>query len=173
MSTERVGAVTFKGSPLTLVGPEIQVGDRAPDFKVLANDMSDVSLGTDSAKVRLILSIPSLDTPVCDEETRKFNEEAASFPDNVVVYAISCDLPFAQGRWCGAAKVANLHTLSDHRDVNFGEAFGTHVRELRLLSRAVFLVDQSDIVRYVEYVPEIAEHPNYEAVLEAVKNISA
>ena len=171
MLTERVGGVTFKGSPLTLVGPEIQVGDRAPDFKVLANDMSEVSLGTDSAKVRLILSVPSLDTPVCDEETRKFNEEAASFPDNVVVYTISCDLPFAQGRWCGAAKVANLRTLSDHRDVNFGETFGTHVKELRLLSRAVFLVDQSDIVRYVEYVPEIAEHPNYEAVVEAVKSI--
>jgi thiol peroxidase len=169
MSTERLGGVSFDGNPLTLVGPEIKVGDQAPSFSVLSNDLSEVNLATDSGKVRLILSVTSLDTPVCDAETKKFNDEAENFPDNVVVYTVSCDLPSAQARWCGAANVGNLRTLSDHRNLDFGEAYGTHVKELRLLSRAVFLVDASDTVQYVEYVPEIAEHPNYEAAVDAVK----
>ena len=172
MSTERAGGVTFKSNPLTLVGPEIKVGDQAPNFNVLANDLSDFSLASDSGKVRLILSVPSLDTGVCDAETRKFNDEAANFPENVVVYTVSCDLPFAQARWCGAANVENVQTLSDHRDLDFGQGYGTLVKELRILSRAVFLVDANNTVQYVEYVPEIAEHPNYEAAVEAVRRIA-
>lgn len=171
MLVERHGAVTFKGNPMTLVGPEIKVGDKAPNFKVLATDLSEVTLDTDKGKVRLYLSVPSLDTPVCDTETRRFNEEAGNFPGNVAVYTISCDLPFAQARWCGDANVSNLTTLSDHKELSFGEAYGTRVQELRLLSRAVFLVDENDTIRYVEYVTEIAEQPNYDAVLEAVKKM--
>ncbi|RMF62161.1 MAG: thiol peroxidase [Calditrichaeota bacterium] len=171
MPVERPGAVTFKGNPLTLLGPEIKVGDKAPDFKVLAGDLSEVTLSTDSGKVRLILSVPSLDTPVCDQETKRFNTEATNFPDNVLVYTVSVDLPFAQNRWCGTEGVKNVKTLSDHRDLSFGDAFGTHVKELRLLSRAVFLIDADDTVRYVEYVPEIGEHPNYEAAIEAIKSL--
>ena len=172
MSVERIGAVTFKGSPMTLIGSEIRLGDKAPDFVVLANDLSEVNCGTDRGKVRLLLSVPSLDTSVCDTETKRFNEEASRFSDDVVVYIISCDLPFAQKRWCGTENVNNVKTLSDHRDLNFGEAYGTHVKELRLLSRAVFLLDREDKVQYVEYVTEIGEQPNYEAVLEAVRRVS-
>ncbi len=172
MAVERKGGVTFKGNPLTLIGPEIKVGDRAPEFAVLDNELARVTLGTDAGKVRLFLSVPSLDTPVCDAETKRFNQEAAQFPDNVIVYTISCDLPFAQKRWCGEAQVTNVRTLSDHRDLSFGQAYGTLVKELRLLSRAVFLVDANDVVQYVEYVPEIADQPNYEAVLEAVKRVA-
>ncbi len=173
MSVERKGAVTLDGNPQTLVGNEIKVGDRAPDFSVLANDWSEVTLGTDHGKVRLILSVSSLDTPICDAETRRFNEAAMQFPDNVVVYMISCDLPFAQGRWCGAAGTENVKTLSDHRDVNFGEAYGTLIKESRLLSRAVFLVDENDTVQYVEYITEIGDHPNYEAASEAVNKLAS
>lgn len=173
MPVERPGAVTLEGKPLTLLGSEIKVGDRAPDFSVLANDMSDLSLSTDSGKVRLILSVTSLDTPICAAETRRFNEAAVQFQDNVVIYLISCDLPFAQGRWCGAAGVGNLKTLSDHKNVNFGEAYGTLVKESRLLSRAIFLVDENDTVQYVEYVAEIGEHPNYDAVSEAVNKLAS
>lgn len=172
MPVARAGAVTFKGNPLTLVGEEVKVGDTAPNFTVLANDMSEVSLSTDQGKIRLLLSVPSLDTPVCDAETRRFNAEAATFPEDVVVYTVSCDLPFALSRWCGTADVKNVKTLSDHRDLSFGEAYGTWVKELRLLSRAVFLVDEDDAIRYVEYVPEIAEHPNYDVVVEAVRKLT-
>lgn len=173
MPVERAGAVTFKGNPLTLMGAEVKVGDKAPNFRVLANDLSEVTLDTDKGKARLILSVPSLDTPVCEAETRRFNVEAIKFSDNIVVYTISCDLPFAQSRWCGTADVKNVKTLSDHRDLSFGEAYGTWVKELRLLSRAVFLVDENDTLQYVEYVPEIAEHPNYDAVIEAVRKVSS
>lgn len=172
MPVERAGAVTFKGNPLTLLGSEIKVGDKAPNFRVLANDMSEVSLETDKGKIRLLLSVPSLDTPICDAETRRFNAEATSFPENVVVYTISCDLPFAQARWCGTADVRIVKTLSDHRDLSFGEAYGTWIKELRLLSRAVFLVDVNDTIRHVEYVPEIANHPNYDAVVEAIRKLT-
>lgn len=171
MAVEKSAAVTFKGGPLTLVGAEIKVGDKAPDFTVLANDLSEVTLGTDAEKARLLVSAPSLDTPVCDAEAKRFNDEAANFGDQVVVYTISCDLPFAQARWCGASNAENIKTLSDHRSVSFGEAYGTHIKELRLLSRAIFLVDADNVVRYVEYVPEVTEHPNYDAALQAVKSL--
>ena len=173
MPVERTGAVTFKGNPLTLMGEAIHVGDKAPDFAVLAGDLSEVNLDTDGGKVRLVLSVPSLDTPVCDQETKKFSDKGAQFPDNVVVYTISCDLPFAQNRWCGTAGVENVKTLSDHRDMSFAQAYGTWVKELRLLSRAVFVIDANDVVQYVEYVPEIGEHPNYDAAVDAVNKIAA
>jgi thiol peroxidase len=169
MAQERTGAITFKGNPLTLVGPAIKAGDKAPDFTVLANDLSPVSLNASAGKVRLISVVPSLDTPVCDMQTRRFNGEASSLGANVVVLTISMDLPFAQKRWCGAAGVERVHTLSDHRDASFGQAYGTLIKELRLETRAIFVVDAKGVVRYVEYVPEVTTHPNYEAALGAAK----
>lgn len=160
--------VTFKGNPVTLIGNEVKVGDKAPDFKVLANDLSEVTLADTKGSVRLISVVPSIDTGVCDAQTRRFNEEAAKL-DNVKVLTISVDLPFAQKRWCGAAGIENVQVLSDHRDVSFGQAYGVLIKELRLLARAVFVVDSSDTVTYVEYVSEVTNHPNYEAAIEAAK----
>jgi thiol peroxidase len=168
MDIERKGGTSFKGNPLTLLGAEIKIGQKAPDFKSLAGDLSEVSFSGSRGKTRLLISVPSLDTPVCDQETRKFNEAVASIP-GVQTYLISMDLPFAQGRFCQAAGIKNLQTLSDHRDAGFGKAFGTLIKELRLLSRAVFVVNPEDVVTYVEYVPEMTTHPNYEAALKALK----
>ncbi|OIU70846.1 thiol peroxidase [Rossellomorea aquimaris] len=161
--------ITFKNNPVTLLGSEVKVGDKAPDFTVLANDLSEVTLNDSKGKVRLISVVPSIDTGVCDAQTRKFNEEAAKF-DNVEVLTVSVDLPFAQKRWCGANGIENVQTLSDHRDLSFAEAYGVHIQELRLLARAVFVVDSSDEVTYVEYVSEATNHPDYDAAVEAVKN---
>ncbi|CAM5202239.1 Thiol peroxidase OS=Ureibacillus acetophenoni OX=614649 GN=tpx PE=3 SV=1 [Ureibacillus acetophenoni] len=161
--------VTFKNNPVTLVGNEVKVGDQAPDFTVLANDLSPVSLNDSEGKVRLIISVPSLDTGVCDAETRRFNEEVASIGGDVAFYTVSVDLPFAQKRWCAAAGIEGVHTVSDHRDLSFGEAYGVYMKELRLLARAVFVIDRTGTVTYVEYVPEGTSHPNYEAAIEAVK----
>lgn len=160
--------VTFKGNPITLLGNEVKVGDTAPNFTVLANDLSEVTLADTKGSVRLITAVPSLDTGVCDAEVRRFNEEASGL-GNVKILTVSCDLPFAQKRWCGAAGVENVQTLSDHRDLSFGEAYGVAIQELRLLARAVFVVDSNDKVTYVEYVSEATNHPNYEAAIEAVK----
>ncbi|WP_017756115.1 thiol peroxidase [Calidifontibacillus oryziterrae] len=160
--------VTFKGNPVTLVGNEVKVGDRAPDFTVLANDLSEVTLDGTKGNVRLISVVPSLDTGVCDAQTRRFNEEASNLT-NVKVLTISVDLPFAQKRWCGANGIENVQTLSDHRDLSFGEAYGVYIKELRLLTRAVFVVDSNDIITYVEYVSEATNHPNYEKAIEAAK----
>lgn len=159
--------VTMRGNPVTLLGDEVKPGQKAPDFTAVANDLSTVTL-SDTSGVRLFLSVPSLDTGVCDAEVRRFNEEAAKL-GNVKVYTFSMDLPFAQKRWCGAAGVENVITLSDHRDASFGQAYGVLIKELRLLARAVFVVDSSNTVTYVEYVPEVSEHPNYEKALEAAK----
>ncbi|NSL51298.1 thiol peroxidase [Calidifontibacillus erzurumensis] len=161
--------VTFKGNPVTLIGNEVKVGDKAPNFTVLANDLSEVTLDDTKGHVRLISVVPSLDTGVCDAQTRRFNEEASKL-DNVKILTISVDLPFAQKRWCGANGIENVQTLSDHRDLSFGEAYGVVIKELRLLTRAVFVVDSSDTVTYVEYVTEATNHPNYEAAIEAAKN---
>lgn len=161
--------ITFKNNPVTLLGNEVKSGDTAPDFTVLANDLSEVSLNDTKGKVRLISVVPSLDTGVCDAQTRKFNEEAGSI-DNVEVLTISADLPFAQRRWCGANGLENVKTLSDHRDMSFGEAYGVHMKELRLLARAVFVIDSNDKVTYAEYVSEGTNHPDYDAAIEAVKN---
>lgn len=165
---ERKGVITFKGGPLTLVGPEIKVGDKAPDFKATAQDLSEVTLASSKGKTRLFVAVPSLDTPVCDVEARRFNKEAASLP-GVEVITISADLPFAQKRWCGAAGIDKIQVISDHASMSFGEAYGALVKELRLLARAIFVVDAQDVVRYVEFVSEMTSEPNYEAALEAAR----
>ncbi|MBZ5750152.1 MULTISPECIES: thiol peroxidase [Metabacillus] len=164
-----MASITFKNSPVTLLGNEVKVGDNAPDFTVLSNDLAPVTLADSKGKVRLISVVPSIDTGVCDAQTRRFNEEASAL-GNVEVLTISMDLPFAQKRWCAANGIENVQTLSDHRDASFGEAYGVHIQELRLLARAVFVVDANDKVTYVEYVSEATNHPNYEAAIEAAKS---
>ncbi len=166
--TERSGAVTFQGNPLTLVGNELKVGDKAPDVELLGNDLSPVKISSYQGKVVVLVTVPSLDTPVCDLETRQFNERAASLGDDVVILTVSLDLPFAQKRWCGAAGVERLTTLSDHWEGAFGQAYGLLIKELRLLARAVFVVDKTGVVRYVELVKEITHEPDYDAPLGAV-----
>ncbi|GFZ86437.1 putative thiol peroxidase [Compostibacillus humi] len=161
--------VTFKGNPVTLIGEEVKVGDTAPNFTVLSNDLKEVTLDDYEGKVKLIAAVPSIDTGVCAEETRRFNEEAEKL-ENVQVLTISMDLPFAQARWCAAEGIKNLDTLSDHREGSFGKNYGVLMEELRLLARAIFVVDSSNKVTYVEYVPEVSTHPNYEAALEAARN---
>ncbi len=168
MDIERKNATTLKGNSFTLIGPEIKVGQTAPEFTALAGDLSPVTLASSKGKTRLLISVPSLDTPVCDAETRRFNEESAKLT-GVETLVISVDLPFAQGRFCQTAGIKNLKCLSDHRDVSFGKAYGTLIKELRLLSRAIFIVDPSDKVQYVEYVKDVASHPNYDAALNALK----
>ena len=165
--------ITFQGKPVTLVGEQVKVGDKAPDFTVLANDLSPVSLADSEGKVRLISVVPSLDTGVCAAQTRRFNEEAANLSDDVQILTISVDLPFAQARWCGAEGIDAVQTLSDHKDLSFGKAYGTVIEELRLLARSVFVVDKDDNVTYVEYVTEVTDHPNYDAALEAAKKALA
>ncbi|MBI2104807.1 MAG: thiol peroxidase [Candidatus Omnitrophica bacterium] len=148
-----------------------KAGSKAPEFEALAQDLSAVTLSRFKGKTLLISVTPSLDTPICDQQAKRFNEEAAKLP-NVQILNVSVDLPFAQKRWCGASNVERIMTLSDHRETSFGRAYGTLVKELRLLSRAVFVVDAGGTVRYVEYVPEIASHPNYDAALAAVRSIA-
>ena len=168
---ERKEEITFQGNPLTLLGPAINVGDSAPDVALLGNDLSPVQLSAYKGKVCVISVVPSLDTPVCDIQTRKFNEEAGNLGDNVAILTMSMDLPFAQARWCGAAGVDKVATLSDHRDAAFGEAFGLLIKELRLLARAVLVVDQEGIIQYNQLVKEVTEEPDYSAVLAAVKKL--
>jgi thioredoxin-dependent peroxiredoxin len=161
-------AVTFKGNAVTLMGSQVKTGEKAPNFTVLANDLSEVTLDDTKGSVRLISVVPSIDTGVCDAQTRRFNEEAAKL-DNVKVLTVSVDLPFAQKRWCGAHGIENVQTLSDHRDLSFGEAYGVAIKELRLLARSVFVINSNDEVTYAEYVNEVTDHPNYEAAIEAAK----
>lgn len=168
---ERTGVTSFKGNPLTLIGPAIAVGQKAPDFQVLAQDLSTVTLANSQGKVRLLSVVPSLDTPVCDQQTRRFNQEAAKLP-NVAILTISMDLPFAQKRWCGAAGIDKIQVLSDHKDASFGTAYGTLIKELRLLARSIFVVDGGGTVRYVEYVPEVTAHLNYDAALAAARSLT-
>jgi len=165
---EHAGRITMRGNPLTLVGKELKVGDQVPDFRVLDNDLSPVQLSFYRGKICVISSVPSLDTPVCDMETRRFNDEAGKLGSDVVILTISMDLPFAQKRWCGAAGVDKVTTLSDHLDASFGEAFGVLIKELRLLARAMFVVDREGIVQYIQLVKEVADEPDYDAVLNAV-----
>jgi Peroxiredoxin len=169
---DRPGATTFKGSPLTLVGPEIKPGDKAPDFEVTDLSLQPVKLSDTSGKVRIFSVVPSLDTPVCDMQTKRFNEEAAKL-NGVDIYTISMDLPFAQKRWCGAFGVDNIKMLSDHKNASFGTNYGTLIKEWRVESRAIFVIDKDDTVRHVEYVKEVADHPNYEAALNAAKSLSS
>jgi thiol peroxidase len=167
--SERTGIITFKGNPMTLLGPQLKIGDRAPDFNVVDNSLAPVNLASSAGKIRIISSVPSLDTPVCDTETRRFNLEAAALPDKVVVLTISLDLPFAQKRWCGAAGIDRVTTLSDYRERSFGNAYGVVVKELVLLTRAIFIIDATDTIRYIQIVPEVTSEPDYAAVLEAVR----
>lgn len=168
---ERAGVITMKGNARTLLGAEVKVGDKAPDFTVVANDLSEVRLADTSGRVRLVSVVPSLDTGVCDMQTRRFNEEAARFP-SVDVLTISMDLPFAQARWCGAAGVERVKTLSDHRHASFGQAYGVLIKELRLLARSIFVIDPDDVVRYVEIVPEVTNEPDYAGALAAVGQVA-
>jgi thiol peroxidase len=161
----------MKGNPITLMGTELQVGDKAPDFVAIDNDLNPVSFDSFRGKVCIISSVPSLDTPVCDMETRRFNDEAGRLGDDVEILTISMDLPFAQKRWCGAAGVDRVQTLSDHRDAAFGQTYGVLIKGLRLLARAVFVVDKEGTIRYIELVKEIASEPDYDTVLTAVKEL--
>lgn len=163
---ERQGVVTFAGKPATLLGPEIKIGEQAPDFTVVDNQLKPVSLSAYDG-VKLISVVPSLDTPVCDAQTRRFNEEAAKL--NATILTISVDLPFAQKRWCGAAGIDRVITLSDYQTMSFGQAYGTYLKDLRLEARAVFVVNSDNKVTYVEYVKEVTDHPDYEKAIEAVK----
>jgi thioredoxin-dependent peroxiredoxin len=169
---ERAGATTLKGSPFTLIGPELKAGDKAPDFHVVDSSLKPVSLKDTGSQVRIISVIPSLDTPVCDAQTKRFNEEAGKLP-NVSIITVSMDLPFAQKRWCGAFGVDNVKMLSDHVDGSFGSNYGTLIKELRIESRAIFVLDPGNHIRHVEYVKEVADHPDYEAALAAAKTVGA
>ena len=166
---KRTGVVTFAGGPITLVGPEIKVGQQAPDFTVLSNDLQAKTLKDFEGKVKVISVVPSLDTGVCDAQTRWFNQDATALSEDVVVLTISMDLPFAQKRWCGAAGVDKVVTLSDHKDASFGENYGFLIEELRLLTRGVVVINKDNKVTYVEYVPEVTQAVNFDAALEAIK----
>lgn len=167
--SERSGIITFKGNPMTLVGPELKVGDKAPDFSVVDNGLAPTNLATYAGKVKIISAVPSLDTPVCDTETRRFNQAAADLSGDVVVLTISLDLPFAQKRWCGAAGIDKVITLSDYRDRSFAAAYGLLIKELVLITRAVFVVDANDVIRYIQIVSEVTSEPDYEAALATAK----
>ncbi len=171
MAQERTGIITFKGNPMTLLGPDVKVGDAAPDFQVVDNGLQPVTLGSAKGKVQLIAVVPSLDTPVCDTMTRKFNEEAAKLPADVVVYTVSLDLPFAQKRWCGNAGIEKVQTLSDYQERSFGLAYGVLIKELKLLARAVFVVGKGGKVAYREIVKEVTAEPDYAAALAAARKL--
>lgn len=168
---ERTDVVTLKGEPLPLTGDEVRVGQQAPDCEVVGKDLKPVKLSSFQGKVCLISSMPSLDTSVCDMMTRKFNEDAVALGQDVVVLAISMDLPFAQDRWCIAADVKNVYMFSDHLTASFGQAFGVLIKDLRLLARAVFVVDKSGVIRYIEIVSELASEPDYDAALEVAREL--
>jgi thiol peroxidase len=169
MAEERT--VAMKGKPFQLAGNEVKIDDKAPDCDLIANDLSKVKLSSFCGKVCVLVSVPSLDTTVCDVEARRFNEEAAKLGPDAQVVVVSMDLPFAQKRWCGAAGIENVVTLSDHRQAEFGEKYGVLIDKLRLLARAVFVIDQGGVVQYVQIVPELTNEPDYDEVLDAVKKI--
>ncbi|MCI4625465.1 MAG: thiol peroxidase [Candidatus Magnetoovum sp. WYHC-5] len=168
---EKTGVITFQGNGLTLQGNEVKVGDKSPDFTVLSNELKPVTLKECAGKVKVISVTPSLDTPVCDLQLKRFNEEAAKLGDNVAVINISMDLPFAIARFCNSAGINKVMTLSDHKDASFGLAYGLVIKELRLLTRAVLVIDKDDVVKYFEIVPEITEHPNYSKAIEEAKKL--
>ncbi len=172
MAQERTGIITFKGNPMTLLGPDLKEGDKAPDFTVVDNGLQPVTLADSSGRVRLITVVPSLDTGVCDTMTRKFNEQAGNLPDSVDVYTISVDLPFAQKRWCGNAGIDKVKTLSDYQERSFGLNYGVLIKELKLLARSVFVIDGDDNIAYREIVREVTDEPDYDAALDAVKKLT-
>lgn len=166
---ERNGVITFKGNPFTLLGPELKTGDKAPDFLLIDNSLKPVTLADFTGKTKIICTVPSLDTPVCDTEIRRFNQEAAQLSDTVVVLTVSLDLPFAQKRWCGAAGIEQVITLSDYQEHSFGLAYGVLIKELKLLSRSIFVLDGDNTILYIQHVSEVTAEPDYAAVLEAAK----
>lgn len=166
---ERTGVIKAIGNPVTLVGAAVNVGDKAPDFTVLDNELNPKTLADFAGKALLIATVPSLDTPVCDVETRRFNQEAADLADDIVILTISTDLPFAQARWCGAAGIEKVVTLSDHKETDFGVAYGVLIKELRLLARAIFVVDKNGVVTHTQLTGDITEEPDYDAALAAAK----
>jgi thiol peroxidase len=169
---ERSGATTFKGNPLTLIGPELKPGDSAPDFAAIDTSLQPVNLTSTGRNVRIISVVPSLDTPVCDAQTRRFNQEAAAMPD-VDILTVSMDLPFAQKRWCGSFGIDKVKMISDHREGSFSSAYGTLIKELRLDSRAIFVIDRDNKVRYAQYVKEMTEFPDYEKALAAARSAAS
>jgi len=171
MPEERKGIITFKGNPMTLLGPGLTVGEQAPDFSVVDTSLTPVTLSTYAGKIKVIISVPSLDTPICDMETHRFNKEAASLPEKVVVLTVSLDLPFAQKRWCGAAGIDRVTTLSDYQERSFALSYGVLIKELKLLARSLFVIDENDTIRYIQHVPEVTTEPDYAAVLTAVKGL--
>ena len=162
----RTGVVTFKGNPLTLLGTDLKVGDKAPEFSLVANDLSEVTLSSSTGKTRLIVTVPSLDTPVCDMESRRFNQESSRIP-NVQVLVVSMDLPFAQQRWCAAHGIENVQTVSDYKGGQFGLSYGVLIKEVHLEARAIFVVNANNQITYKEIVSEVTSEPNYEAALKA------
>ena len=168
---KRAGAVTFKGGPVTLVGPQLKAGDQAPDFKVLSNTLAAVTLADTGSKARLFSVVPSLDTAVCSLQTKKFDEGIAALGDKVACYTVSLDMPFAQKRFCGAENIQTMQTLSDVHDHSFGKHFGVLIEglPLPLLARSVFVVDKTGKITFAEYVSEVTSHPNYDAALAALK----
>lgn len=171
-TTERAGQITMKGNPVTLVGDPLEVGRKAPDVQLTATDMSAKSLADYQGKVKIVATVPSLDTSVCDQETRTFNERAAELGDDVVVLTVSMDLPMAQKRWCGAAGVERVECLSDYKDHSFGTAWGVRIKELGLLARTVTVLDRDNVVRYQQVVEEVSEQPDFDAALTAAKELA-
>jgi thiol peroxidase len=170
---ERIGIVTIHGNPLTLIGPDLRAGDKAPDFTVLDADLKEVSLKDFEGKIKVISVTPSLDTPVCDIQARRFNQEAANFSDYVAVLNISMDLPFAIARFCSAAGIDRIKTLSDHRDASFGSAYGVLIKQLRLLARSIFIIDKDNVIRLKEIVSEVTNHPDYDSVVNLIKKMTS
>ena len=169
---DRKGIVTIHGDPLTLTGTERKPGDKAPDFTVLDGELKEFGLKDFAGKIKVISVTPSLDTPVCDLQARRFNSEAAQLPADVVVINISMDLPFAISRFCSSAGIDKVKAFSDHKEASFGNAYGVLIKELRLLGRSIFIIDKKDVIRYTEIVPEVSEHPDYERALGELKKIA-
>ena len=169
--SDDIGTVTMKGNPLTLVGNKVDVGDQVPSFKVTGNDLAEVECESFAGQLCIVLTVPSLDTPVCDTEVRKFNEAASTLSPDITILAISMDLPFAQSRWCGAAGIDRVQTLSAYRYASFGSSFGVLIKELRLLARAVYVIDKQGKIRYIQVVKELTEEPDYDSAFNAVKNL--
>jgi thiol peroxidase len=168
---ERKGIVTVKGNPVTLIGSEVKIGDKAPDFSVLDNDLKEVRLRDFAGKIKVISVSVSLDTPVCDMQARRFNQETAQLPDDVMILNITMDLPFAISRFCTTAGIDKIKALSDHRDASFGNLYGVLIKELRLLARSIFIIDKDDVIRYIEIVPELTNHPDYDKAVGFVKKL--
>jgi thiol peroxidase len=169
MSQERQGVITFKGNPMTLVGPELNVGDTAPDFNAVGADLSPINLSTDAGKTRLVIAVPSLDTAVCSLETKKFSDRVKELSGDTVAYVVSMDLPFAQKRFCGSEGVDNIKTVSDYREASFAENYGILIKELKLLARSVFVIDPNNKITYKQIVNEVTNEPDYDAAINAVK----